>query len=136
MWWVGTEHHCLYGMELGGQCSQRSFEAGEERLLHQVNPFPFSIPDLPFFNILTKLVKKNTNKWLLQPFYYFTWGGDRIFFATFSNDRSDLLCKVVKCSANTADRVVVVVCCAWTAGKEKTGAKLQRLAYVYQLTRC
>ena len=36
----------------------KSFEAGEERLLHEGNPFPFSIPDLLFFNILTKLVKK------------------------------------------------------------------------------
>lgn len=48
----------MYGMELGGQCLQRSFEAGEERLLHQVSPFPFSVPDSLFLNILMKLEEK------------------------------------------------------------------------------
>lgn len=74
---------------------KRSFEAGEERLLHKVNRFPFSLPILPSHSpYLTWCFKiKNWKgiggkgeKWLLQPFYYFTWGGDGIFFAVFSKD--------------------------------------------------
>lgn len=67
--------------------------------------------------------------------HFTTRNGDRIFPATFSrgliySENGEMLCK--RCTG----RVVVAESCAWTAGKEKTGAKQQQLAYVHQLMRC
>lgn len=46
-----SEHQCVYGVEIGGNGHKKSSEIDEDRLLHQVGPFPFSIADLLFFLI-------------------------------------------------------------------------------------
>lgn len=77
----------VYGMELGGPI--QSLPILHTRLA---------------LHILTKLVKKKKIFTRSGYFSHFTTrGGDRTFIATFSTDRSDLLCKVVKSSANTAN---------------------------------
>lgn len=65
------------------QWPQRSSKT-HKAFLHQVSPFPFSIPDLLFlkYNYKTSGERVINDKWLLQ--HFTTWNGNRISPATFS----------------------------------------------------